>query len=162
MRSFQDGELDDLVSCPKRVHEPPKREMRIDGRMRRNDMSLKSLDDRHLFRVFLRQSTEFPENFSIGLVYLPGSDPGSFALIRYNGQHGGERAHPHHAVFHVHKARAEDVNAGILEPRLIERATDYASFRQALARFCSVIQMQDVEAHFRGLTQASLLTGDEL
>ena len=59
--------------------------MRLDGKMKRNDMTLKSTDGKHSFRAFLRQSEEFPENFSVGLVYQPGEEPGSFQLIRCNG-----------------------------------------------------------------------------
>ena len=102
MRTFTDEELESLIRCRKEVVDPPRREMRVDGKMKRNDMTLKSADGAHSFRVFMRQSEEFLENFSIGLVYQPGEEPGSFQLIRCNGQHGGERVHPHHAVFHVH------------------------------------------------------------
>lgn len=115
--------------------------MRLEGKMKRNDMTLQSAEGRHSFRVFLRQSDEFPENFSIGLIYAPGEEPGSFQLIRYNGQHGGERVHPHHAVFHIHRSKADDINAGILEPRHIEQSTAYASFRQALAHFCAITEL---------------------
>src|SRR5436190_1097893 len=141
MRIFTDAELEELIHCPKEVVEPPRREMRIDGKMKRNDMGLKSKDGKHIFRAFLRQSDDFPENFSLGLMYQPGEEPGSFQLLRCNGQHGGERVHPHHAVFHIHRSKAEDINAGILEPREIEQAASYASFREALAHFCHLIQL---------------------
>src|SRR3990172_4574315 len=124
-----------------KVVEPPRREMRLDGKMKRNDMTLKSADGKHSFRAFMRQSDEFPENFSVGLVYQPGEEPGSFQLIRCNGQHGGERVHPHHAVFHIHRSKADDINAGILEPRQIDQAATFASFREALAHFCRLIQL---------------------
>jgi len=100
MRTFTDEELKSLIACPKQVIAPPRREMRLDGKMKRNDMTLKSADGKHEFRVFMRQNDEFPENFSIGLMYLPNEEPGSFQLLRCNGQHGGERVHPHHAAFH--------------------------------------------------------------
>jgi len=88
MRTFTDDELESLILCPKQVDEPPRREMRLDGKHKRNDMTLKSMDGKHCFRVFMRQSEEFSENFSVGLVYLPSEEPGSFQLIRCNGQHG--------------------------------------------------------------------------
>ena len=156
MRTFTDQELIDLVTCPKQMDEPPKREMRVDGKMKRNDMTLKSLDGKHSFRVFMRQSDEFVENFSIGLMYVPGEDPGSFQLIRCNGQHGGERIHPHHAVFHIHRSNADDINAGILEPRSIEESTAYASFQEAVAHFCAIIQLERVDDYFPGLKQIPL------
>ena len=121
MRTFTDEELTGLIACPKQVVDPPRREMRVDGKMKRNDMTLKSADGKQSFRVFIRQSEEFPENFSFGLIYLPGDEPGSFQLVRCNGQHGGEKVHPHHAVFHIHRSKADDINSGILEPQHIEQ-----------------------------------------
>ena len=159
--TFTDEHLVTLVSCPKQVLDPPRHEMRLEGRMRRNDMTLQSADGDHLFRAFLRQSEDFPENFSIGLIYQPGEEPGSFQLIRCNGQHGGERVHPHHAVFHVHRSRAEDINSGILEPREIERAEAYASFREALAYFCRIIRLQNPDQYFPGISQSRLFPEPE-
>jgi len=158
MRIFTDEELDSLVACPKQMVDPPRRELRAEGKMKRNDMTMKSMDGTHSFRVFLRQSDEFPENFSVGLIYLPGEEPGSFQLIRCNGQHGGERVHPHHAVFHIHRGMAEDINAGILEPRLIEQSSSYASFREALAHFCAIIHLERPDDYFPGLKQIPLFT----
>jgi len=153
MKTFTDDELESLIHCPKQVVDPPRREMRVDGKHRRNDMTLKSIDGEHSFRAFIRQSEEFPENFSVGLVYQPGENPGSFQLIRFNGQHGGERIHPHHAVFHVHRSKAEDINAGILEPRQIEEAGAFASFREALAHFCRLIKLESPDNYFPGISQ---------
>lgn len=39
MRSFTDDELRRLIGCAKQVIEPPRREMRLDRKMRRNDMT---------------------------------------------------------------------------------------------------------------------------
>lgn len=162
MRTFTDEELAGLIACSKQVVDPPRREMRVDGKMKRNDMTLKSADAKHSFRVFMWQSDEFPENFSFGLVYVPGEDPGSFQLVRCNGQHGGEKAHPHHAVFHIHRSKADDINAGILEPRQIEQTNTYASFREALAHFCAMIQLEKPDDHFPGLSQSRLFPDDEV
>ena len=130
--------------------------MRLDGKMKRNDMTLKFADEKHSFRVFIRQSDEFPENFSFGLIYLPGEDPGSFQLVRCNGQHGGEKVHPHHAVFHVHRIKADDINGGILEPQQIDQTADYASFREGLAYFCNLINVEKADDYFPGLNQGLL------
>lgn len=162
MRTFTDAELAALIACSKQVLNPPRREMRLEGKMKRNDMTLQSAEGKHSFRVFLRQSDEFPENFSIGLMYAPGEEPGSFQLIRYNGQHGGERVHPHHAVFHIHRSKADDINAGILEPRHIEQSTAYASFRQALAHFCAIIRLEKPDDYFPGLSQTLMFPEDEV
>jgi len=156
MRTFTDEEIANLVNCPKQVDDPPKREMRLENKSRRNDMSLRSADGKHAFRVFMRQSDDFPENFSIGLMYSPNEEPGSFQLLRCNGQHGGERVHPHHAVFHIHRTKADDINAGNLEPRQIEQSPAYASFEEALAHFCLLTNLQNPDQHFPGIAQLLL------
>jgi hypothetical protein len=162
MRIFTDEEFEGLVACPKQVVDPPRRDMRVEGKMKRNDMTLKSVDGKHSFRVFMRQSDEFIENFSLGLMYVPGEEPGSFQLIRCNGQHGGESVHPHHAVFHIHRSKADDINAGILEPRHIEQSTAYASFREALAHFCAIIRLEKPDDYFPGLSQTLMFPEDEV
>lgn len=125
-------------------------------------MTLKSTDGKHSFRVFMRQSDEFPENFSIGLMCLPGEEPGSFQLVRCNGQHGGEKVHPHHALFHIHRTKADDINSGFLEPRSIEQTNAYASFREALAHFCAMVSLERPDDYFPGLSQTRLFPGDEV
>lgn len=162
MRVFTDQELAELITCPKQVVEAPRREMRLDGKMKRNEMTLKSPDGKHQFRVFMRQSDDFPENFSVGLIYQPGEEPGEVILIRCNGQHGGTRVHPHHAVFHTHRMKAEDLNAGIKEARLIEQANDYASFAEAVHVFCQRIRLEEGDKYFPGLNQRLLLPEEEV
>ncbi len=125
-------------------------------------MTLKSADGKHDFRVFLRQNDDFQENFSIGLVYLPHEDPGEFVLIRCNGQHGGTRIHSHHAVYHIHRILAEDLNAGIKEPRMIEQTSEYASFAEAVRVFCRRIHLDDGDRYFPGLVQRRLFPGEEV
>ncbi len=124
-------------------------------------MTLKSMDGKHSFRAFMRQSEEFPENFSIGLIYVTGEDPGSFQLVRCNGQHGGERTHPHHAVFHVHRIKAADINSGILEPRHIDTSADFASLREALSHFCRLTRIQNPDEFFPGILQSRLFPESE-
>ena len=74
MPTLTEQNIADLIACPKEVVDPPRREM--EGRMKRNEMTLRSADKKPEFRVFLRQAEEFLENFSIGLVYLPHEEPG--------------------------------------------------------------------------------------
>jgi hypothetical protein len=161
MRVFSDEELDDLTSCPKQIVDAPRREMRLDGKMKRNEMTLKSANGKHQFRVFMRQSDDFPENFTIGLVYLPNEEPGEVILLRCNGQHGGTKAHPHHASFHTHRMQAQDINAGIKEPRLVEQTGDYDSFGAAVRAFCQRIRLENGDQHFPGLNQRRLFPDEE-
>lgn len=161
MQTFSEQDIADLIACPKDVVDPPRREMKLEGRMKRNEMTLRSADKKYEFRVFLRQAEEFQENFSIGLIYLPHEDPGEFVLIRYNGQHGGTRMYPHHAIYHVHSMRSEDLNAGVKEPRIIEQTGEYGSFAEALRVFCHRINLAEADQYFPGLVQRRLFPGQE-
>lgn len=58
MKDYTQAELDDLIACPKETTEPPRRELRLDGRQRRNDMRLRAQDGDREFRVFMRMHDE--------------------------------------------------------------------------------------------------------
>lgn len=160
-RVFTEDELNALIFCPKQIEVPPRREMRTEGKMKRNEMTLRSSNGSEAFRVFLRQSLEFAENFSLGLIYVPIGDPGSFALVRCNGQHGGTASQPHHAYYHTHKCIADDLNDGILEPRRIEQTSAYASYFEALGYFLDMINLENAENFFPGIKQRLLFDDDQ-
>ena len=88
-RRYTQQEIDDLIACPKAVSEAPKREMKLDRGHFRNDMRLRSIDDKLEFRVFMRRSEDMPENFSVGLAFLAKDGSGEVILLRCNGPHGG-------------------------------------------------------------------------
>jgi hypothetical protein len=155
---YTDEDLSQLIACPKRISQPPRQDMRREGQMLRNEMALESLDGQHVFRAFMRQSHEFPENFTVGLDYLPKNEPKSFCLLRCNGMHGGHKAHPHHLNCHIHRGKAEDVNAGLHDAQHIEPTGEYAAFRDALCHFLRLVNVQaaDQRQHFPNLHQENL------
>ena len=155
---YTDELLVELVGCPKRITQPPRLQMKSEGAYLRNEMILESLDGKHGFRVFMRQNRDFPENFSIGLDYVPKEEPGSFCLIRCNGVHGGHKVHPHHLHCHVHRTNAEDVNAGLRVERHIEPTQSYAAYIDGFRHFvlATNIQSSDLSQHFPNLGQGQL------
>ena len=86
-----DEQIRYLVNCSKTIlRKEPARGYREDNRHLRCDLELVSTEGNSTaFKVFIRQSTEFIENFSIGLLYS-SNDPtlGTITLVRYNGPHG--------------------------------------------------------------------------
>lgn len=88
VKKYSQGDLDELIACPKRIIEPPRKEMKSERGSLRNDMQLESLDGKFGFAVFMRINERFPENFSVGLNVVPKNEPGSFCVLRYNGPHG--------------------------------------------------------------------------
>jgi hypothetical protein len=156
--TYTDEDLAQLITCQKRITQPPRKDMRSEGQMLRNEMELVSLDGEHSFHVFMRQSRTFSENFSLGIVYLPKDEPRSFCIFRCNGRHGGTKIHPYHSRCHIHLSKAEDVNAGLRVERHIEPIGDYAAFLDALNFFLDKINVTaaDLSQYFPNTIQTEL------
>jgi hypothetical protein len=153
MRAYLQPEIEDLISCPKGITEPPKRNMTLERRSYRNDFSVASADGERQFHVFIRQSEEFPENFSIGLEYLPHDGSGSIILLRCNGPHA---AHvnfidmpDHHYVHHVHVATTEAIASGLRSERDAQITADYGTFQDALGYFVRRCNIAGAEKYYK-------------
>ena len=165
MKKYSQEEIKELVDCPKRIITPPRKEMKSERGSLRNDMELESMDGSVGFSVFMRINERFPENFSIGLNVIPKDEPGSFCVLRYNGPHGEhvnsgfEEEHPHYG-YHIHQAKTELMDAGILPERYAEITQTYASYEEALSHFLETTNIQNADEYFN-LRQRSLFdTGD--
>lgn len=87
MKILNEEDIVMLISCEKIVTEAPKKNMQLKNRSFRNDMKLRSVNNEYIFSVFIRYSEDFPEDFSIGLIYE--SETGKKHLLyRCNGPHG--------------------------------------------------------------------------
>lgn len=159
MREYTDKEILDLISCAKEVHDPPRKSMKVERGSQRNDMILRSLDDKLTFRVFMRINEHFPENFSIGLEFVPSDEPGSITLLRYNGPHGEHVTEPRHTTHHIHVAKADLVNSGMRAEREIRQA-NYGSYKDALWQFLKEINLTDAGKYFPQNPQAVLFAGE--
>jgi len=152
---FSQDEIDALISCSKGISEAPKREMRLDGAHLRNTAKLIALDNtKGEFIVFMRQSEDFPENFSIGLSYSPCDGRETIKLLRCNGKHGDyngsfDQDHPHFD-FHIHQASEKAIEAGYLPEKFATKTTEYASFEEAIQCFVKAINLnaRDAEKYF--------------
>ena len=145
---------------PKVVSEPPKREMKLDRGHFRNDMRLKSTDDKVEFRAFMRRSEDLPENFSVGLAFLPQDGTGEVLLLRCNGPHGGyndsfDADHPHWD-FHVHRASADMIEVGQRAEKAAAVNRDFASYEEALQYFLRTTNVTDARTYFADIAQGTL------
>ena len=108
--------IDELIARPKRVSKSPPKEFKEENRHRRKDMELEGIEGGEFF-VFIRQSLEFSEDFSLGLQYI--LDGKRILLVRYNGQHEQTddviKLELLHFQYHVHKASPENLNNGRFE-----------------------------------------------
>ena len=164
-RRYTQQEIDDFIGCPKVVSEPPKREMKLDRGHFRNDMRLKSSDDKLEFRVFMRRSEDLPENFSIGLAFLAKDGSPEVVLLRCNGPHGGyndafDPDHPHWD-YHVHRASAEMIEAGLRPERTATINRDFASYEEAVQYFLRAANITDARTYFADLAQGILPFANE-
>lgn len=159
-RSYTQQQLENLVSCPKIVSEPPKEQMKPDRGYLRNDVRLKSVEDDREFRVLLRRSVDLPEDFSIGLVFLPKDGTGEVVLLRCNGPHGGyndsfDPEHPHWDC-HVHRATAQMMEAGLRPEKKAAISEDFASFEEAVQYFLKVTNVREGPTYFPKIMQGLL------
>ena len=166
MRTWTQAELDELISCPKQVKDAPRKDMLLDGAHQRNDMTLTSVDGEHRFLVFMRVNDRFQENFSVGLDYDPRDEPGNIPLLRCNGPHGEHDASPiddphPHCGNHIHRARADLLNAGSVDLKSAELTGAYASFPEALRHFLELVNLLDRETYFPAAVQLPLLPPEE-
>ena len=152
--AYTQNEIDELISCNKKVTEAPKQKLRLIGAYWRNDMKLVSDGKPGVFAVFFRKSEEFKENFSIGISYDRKDGSGEIVLLRCNGQHGVfggsfDPQHPHWG-YHIHRASEAAVNAGLKPEKQAELTTAYASYEEAVPYFLKLINLDsdDSKKHF--------------
>ena len=160
-----DQQIFDLIACPKRiVKRQPVRGYQTGNGHKRCDLDLQAANGRGgTFRVFIRQNTEFIENFSIGLRYQTSDRRlGLITLARYNGPHGESSRAPdgHYALPHIHRITAPEIASGSTQPQEKDREiTDrYRTFEQALAIFFADAGVANAGEHFSELQQGRLFS----
>ena len=159
-------QIQELIGCSKEITKrEPARGYREDGRHLRWDLDLVSTEGSStIFTVFIRRSTEFMGNFSIGLRY-PTNDPtlGTVTLTRYNGPHGetSRDTDGHYAKPHIHRTTASELESGNAHPQERDReVTDrYSTFEQGLVVFFNDTRVVNFEDYFPNLQQGKLFDG---
>lgn len=155
-----------LIETEKRiVHKNPSKEFREGNRYLRCRLELESdSGEEKKFKVFIGQSVEFIEDFSIGLRYeinLPLLK--IVTLIRYNGRHGESIRHSdgHYAQPHIHQITETEIASGSMEPQEKHRKiTDkYRIFEEVISIFFLDIGSINFADHFPELRQPRLFNG---
>lgn len=157
-RDYTSLELIKFLAIPKLISDPPRREMRLERGHWRSDMRLKSIGGDEDFRVFMRKSEEFAENFSIGLVYIPKDGSGEIVLLRCNGPHGEfnrtfDPSHPHY-TFHIHLAKEAAIAFGERAESYAAPCSEFASYEEALQYFIRTVNIENAGEYFPDLAQA--------
>lgn len=162
MSDYTEDDIMRLIGCAKTIKEAPKREMKEENRHRRNDMVVVSSEGGE-FDVFIRQSLDFAEDFSVGLVYRT-DDGKRITLVRYNGQHEQSDKpftdNPHFS-YHVHRATADNLNNGRFEKHPATITETYASFDEAIGEFMTGTSIKDWQKHFPNAVEMPLFQDGE-
>lgn len=145
---YTDEHIEELITCPKEVTDPPPKEMKKERGHWKKSFELESKDGDHRFLAFIRYNDEFIENFSVGLIYNPRERRGKIHLLRCNGPHGGTREFDHHDKPHIHKAKPEIINQELNSETYIEVTDRYASWQEALQFFIRRVNIKNAAEHF--------------
>ena len=162
-----DTDIGELIVRPKRiVNKSPASGYREQNQSRRCDLGLVDLEDERCeYRVFIRQNTNFIENFTIGLRHRPVGDPtlGTLTLVRYNGPHGeySISSDGHYDVPHIHRITEAEITSGSYQPQERHRElTDrYSTYETALKVFWGDVGVRDeanINQFFPGLLQSRM------
>ena len=161
-----DHDIQTLIELPKLiVAKDPSKGYRDDRGYKRCDLDLLDKTECSLkFAVFVRQNTNFVENFSIGLRYQTGdSKLRTITLVRYNGPHGEYSRDPdgHYATPHIHRITAAEIASGSVQPQESDRkiTNRYSTFEQALMVFLGDFAVSNRENFFPELLQGRLFNG---
>lgn len=148
---FTDELIEKLLTCQKEIVQPPAKPRLERGNYRIN-FELQSIDKEFFFKAFGRCNEAFPENFSVGLVYNPKREKGSYEILRCNGPHGEHVIIPHHVHFHIHKITIGALVENLKEDISIEITNKYNNFEDALYFFVKYINLKsdDINRFFSG------------
>lgn len=134
--------LQELIICPKIVLKADRRNMVLSNRHSKNNIYLASTDNRYKFKMFMRKSCEFIEDFSIGLVWTNANEfvniSKNIILLRCQGPHDGKKplsVDIHHS-YHTHEITVDDIqNKRYSNPSNRNQTTEFSSFEQAVLYF---------------------------
>lgn len=154
MAGLDQNEIQMLIECEKMVTEAPKKNMQLKNRSFRNDMQVFSTDQKYKFSVFMRISEDFPEDFSVGLIYCAENGK-NYMIFRCNGPHGETLSDflsdsPHYG-YHEHiilpetNAMASTITA------------EYGTYQDAVAHFCKKCNIIDAKDYFAFLSDDNQL-----
>lgn len=148
IEALSQADIDALITCPKRVINPSSRS-KAEGKHIRRDYQVASLDGRHDFVLFTRQSTIIVESFSAGLRWRSKTGE-EVILMRCNGPdhaHGNaiERARFEFRR-HVHRATERYLAAGRKAESFAEVTEAYSTLEGALHHLLQLTSISGLNA----------------
>lgn len=146
--------IKELITCTKVIKKADRKKMLPENRSLRNNVQLSSTDGKYEYVLFLRQSCEFIEDFSVGLKWTNPSKyfniNKSIILFRCQGPHDSKKpegADCHHD-YHVHEITVNDIKERRYEkPQNKEVCKEFSSFESAIYYFCKKCGINNLEEH---------------
>lgn len=144
--------ITNLIVCPKTALKAERRRMICVNRSFRNKVTLASEDGEYTYDLFLRQSEEFMEDFSVGLIWTNAEKHISISkdiiLLRFQGPHdsGKPFGEDMHHDYHIHQITVEDIKARrYLRPGNKGVSKDFSSFAGALFAIISYCHISHLD-----------------
>lgn len=136
--------LEALITAKKQITMPPKKEMIIDRKFKRNDFDAYSPTLHEYYHIFMRQNIDLPDNYSIGLM-LNRKDEKPIIIFRCNGPHGGNENSPHLFVTHIHKLNVENAKNDTFQETDTKETDEFSTFEDAAFFFFNYCGFDEIE-----------------
>jgi len=153
MESINDALLQEVLFCDKVAVRADRKKLSFSNRHRRNNIYLKSKDGKYEYKLYLRQSEDFLEDFSVGLIWMNPANfieisKSSIILLRCQGPHDGKEplGSDIHHDYHIHTITLEDFkDKRYQKPSGRVSTTAFSSFEQAIFYLLNDYNVKDVE-----------------
>lgn len=145
-----DALIQDLICCPKFTIKADRKKPIIENRSLRHNIDLHSENGKYLFRMFLRQSDAFFEDFSVGLIWTNPKEyigiSRNVIVLRFQGPHDSKQPEGNdiHHSYHIHQITSADINSRRLTKPAHKSVTSaYSSFESAIKYFINICHISD-------------------
>lgn len=144
-----DNDIDNLISCEKHAIRAERKKMVENNRSYRNKIFLEATSNNsYKFEMFMRQSAEFVEDFSVGLkLLLPNPTDRILILLRCQRPHDTSRpiGFDRHHDYHIHRLSGFDIESKRYDKPSRECITaEFNSFWSAVFYFSNICGILDL------------------
>lgn len=153
MESINDALLREVLYCNKVAVRADRKKLSFSNRHRRNNIYLVSEDGKYEYKFYLRQSEDFLEDFSVGLIWTNPAkyveiSKSSVILLRCQGPHDGKEplGSDIHHDYHIHTITLDDfIDKRYQKPSGRVSTSAFSSFEQAIFYLIAEYKVKDVD-----------------
>lgn len=154
MESINDTLLQEVLFCNKVAIRADRKKLSFANRHRRNNIYLVSEDGKYEYKFYLRQSEDFLEDFSVGLIWTNPANyieisKSSVILLRCQGPHDGKEplGSDIHHDYHIHTITLDDFkDKRYQKPSGRVLTSAFSSFEQAIFYLINEYKVKNVES----------------